>query len=58
LQNGKPLAASLPRPVSKQKRLEALRKDMPSDVDVSIDPTVSNSSMSPAENQYALRALG
>ena len=46
------------RPVPKQKRLEALRKDMPSDVDVSIDPTVSNSSMSPAENQYTLIVPG
>lgn len=34
------LPPSLPCP-AKQKRLEALRKDMPSDVDVSIDPAVS-----------------
>lgn len=29
-----------------QKRLEALRKDMPSDVDVSIDPAVSHTFIS------------
>lgn len=44
-------------PCSKQKRLEALRKDMPSDVDVSIDPTVSDSSKLPAESQYTLKRI-